>query len=68
MHDNFLNTNFCSLLLHKGDLIILAAPHFKSKTSFVFSLINQSGIPCGFINTGTIDNHIIGQDFFINEF
>lgn len=28
-------------------------------------MINQSGIPCGFINTGTIDNHIIGQDFLL---
>ncbi len=63
--DNFITTNFGPLKFHKGDLIILAAPHFMSKTNFVLNLINQSTIPCGFISIGTIDNHIIGQNLLL---
>ena len=65
IYDTFINTNFGPLKFHKGDLIILAAPHFMSKTAFVLSLINQSPIPCGFISTGTIDNHTIGQNLLL---
>ena len=63
--DNFITTNFDSLKFHKGDLIILAAPHFMSKTNFVLNLISQSIIPCGFISIGTIDNHTIGQNLLL---
>lgn len=63
--DNFITTNFCSLKFHQGDLIILAAPHFMSKTNFVLNLISQSTIPCGFISIGTIDNHTIGQNLLL---
>lgn len=63
--DNFITTNFGSLKFHQGDLIILAAPHFMSKTNFVLNLISQSIIPCGFISIGTIDNHTIGQNLLL---
>lgn len=53
---DYIDTDFCHLRFHRGDLIVLAARPSIGKTSFAFSLGNHvalnKNIPVGYISLG----------------
>ena len=64
---NCLKTGFPMLEFDNGNLIVLAARKGIGKTAFALSLMKKLAVdkevPVGYINTGTIDNLIIGNKF-----
>ena len=66
---DYIETDFCPLSFHRGDLIILAARPYVGKTSFALSLGNQialkKNIPVGYISLGCIDGYF--EDFYLGQ-
>ena len=62
---NLLNTDFCSLTFHKGDLIVLSSRPYGGKTSFALSLINHLAlnkkVPVAYISLGSVEEISFGM-------
>ena len=63
-NSDFLETGFCGLDLHRGDLIVIAARSSLGQTAFALSLLNQLAlnkkIPVGYISLGCTEETSFG--------
>ena len=62
---DYIDTGFCCLEFHKGDLIVLAARPSVGKTAFAVSLVNQLAlnkkIPVGYISLDSTEETLFGR-------
>lgn len=62
---DYIDTVFCCLEFHKGDLIVLAARPSVGKTAFALSLVNQlvlnKKIPVGYISLDSTEKTLFGR-------
>lgn len=63
-NSDFIETGFCAIDFHRGDLIVIAARPSIGKTAFALSLANQIAlhkkIPVGYISLGCTEETFIG--------
>ena len=61
----YIDTGFCNIEFHKGDLIVLAARPSVGKTAFAVSLVNQLAlnkkIPVGYISLDSTEETLFGR-------
>lgn len=62
---DYIDTDFCNMEFHKGDLIVLAARPSVGRTAFALSLVNQLAlnkkIPVGYISLDSTEETLFGR-------